>query len=225
MLEHALGGVGASSPHRRVYFIHGARAESERPFGDFLRRAVDQYPKLFVRLLNSEPGETNHGRIDVERLKQVLPFDDYDFYLCGPASFMRDLYQGLRALNVADERIRFEAFGPSTVTRTRTNGAAHPVAERAVAASATVTFRRSDRTVNWSAEQGSVLELAEANGIAAPSSCRGGTCGTCAAHVLAGRVVYTAEPIAEPGPGCALLCIAKPGAGGEGGQASLVIDL
>ena len=31
---------------------------------------------------------------------------------------MRDLYEGLRALNVADERIRFEAFGPASVKRT-----------------------------------------------------------------------------------------------------------
>ncbi|MEX3815436.1 2Fe-2S iron-sulfur cluster-binding protein [Paraburkholderia sp. BR13439] len=30
--------------------------------------------------------------------------------------------------------------------------------------------------IDWSEEQGSVLELAEANGIAAPSSCRAGTC-------------------------------------------------
>ncbi|MPW08260.1 2Fe-2S iron-sulfur cluster binding domain-containing protein [Paraburkholderia sp. CNPSo 3155] len=225
MLEQALGGVGASSRHRLVYFFHGARTESERPFGDFLRRAVARHPELSVHLLNSERGEIAHGRIDVERLKQVLPFDDYDFYLCGPASFMRDLYEGLRALNVADERIRFEAFGPSTVTRTRTKGVAPPVVETAVAAGATVTFRRSDRTVNWSAEQGSVLELAEANGIAAPSSCRAGTCGTCAARVLEGSVVYTAEPVAEPGPGCALLCIAKPVVSVEGGQRSLVIDL
>ena len=54
------------------------------------------------------------GRVDIDALKRVLPFDDYDFYLCGPESFMRDIYEGLRGLNVADERIRFEAFGPAS---------------------------------------------------------------------------------------------------------------
>ncbi|HEY1607896.1 MAG TPA: pyridoxamine 5'-phosphate oxidase family protein, partial [Paraburkholderia sp.] len=171
MLDHALGSVD-TSPHRRLYFVHGARTESERPFGDFLRRATAQYPQLSVHLLNSAPGEAVRGRIDVDWLKQVLPFDDYDFYLCGPASFMRDLYAGLRALNVADERIRFEAFGPSSVTRMRTDRTVRATAEPAAATHATVTFKRSGRTVDWSSEQGSVLELAEANGIAAPSSCR-----------------------------------------------------
>lgn len=224
MLEHALGSDGAS-PHRRLYFFHGARTESERPFGDVLRRAVARHPQLSVYLRNSAAGQTDHGRIDVGWLKQVLPFDDYDFYLCGPTSFMRDLYEGLRGLNVADERIRFEAFGPSSVRRIRTNRVARSAVEPVAAAQALVTFSRSDCKVNWSSGQGSVLELAEANGIAAPSSCREGTCGTCATRVLAGRVTYAVEPSADPGPGCALLCIAKPGASEEGEEASLVLDL
>src|SRR5277367_683336 len=57
------------------------------------------------------------GRIDLTLLKRVLPFDDYDFYLCGPQSFKQDIYNGLRRLKIADERIHAEAFGPSSLRR------------------------------------------------------------------------------------------------------------
>jgi ferredoxin-NADP reductase len=50
------------------------------------------------------------GRIDLALLKRVLPFDDYDFYLCGPSSFMQETYDGLRRLKIADERIHAESF-------------------------------------------------------------------------------------------------------------------
>nr|WP_254898545.1 2Fe-2S iron-sulfur cluster-binding protein [Paraburkholderia atlantica] len=71
--------------------------------------------------------------------------------------------------------------------------------------------------IDWE-EQGSVPQLAEANGIAAPSTCRAGAWGTCAARVLEGSVVYAAETVAAPGPACALLCIAKPDAVGKAGR-------
>ncbi|MBB5423954.1 ferredoxin [Paraburkholderia sp. JPY158] len=93
-----------------------------------------------------------------------------------------------------------------------------PLSSLAVAGS--VTFRRSARMIDWE-EQGSVPQLAEANGIAAPSTCRAGAWGAGAARVLEGSVVYAAETVAEPGPACALLCIAKPDAVGKAGREAL----
>ena len=64
------------------------------------------------------------GRIDLALLKASLPFDDYDFYLCGPQPFMQTLYDGLRSLRVMDESIHFENFGPASVQRNIATGAA-----------------------------------------------------------------------------------------------------
>jgi ferredoxin len=147
----------------------------------------------------------------------VLPFGDYDFYLCGPQSFMRDIHDGLPALNVADERVRFEAFGPSTVTRT-------PAGEES-AAGVPVTLHRSGKTVNWRASGGSLLELAEAHGSAAASSCRSGTCGACETRVMAGGVAYSQEPVAHVESGCALICIAPPETDEPGTTGEPVLDL
>jgi nitric oxide dioxygenase len=46
-------------------------------------------------------------------LKQTVPVAEADFYFCGPKGFMRMLAIGLRALDVPDERIHFEFFGPA----------------------------------------------------------------------------------------------------------------
>ena len=46
-----------------------------------------------------------------------LPFDDYDFYICGPTPFMRSLHCGLLSLDVSERRIHHEFFGPASVLK------------------------------------------------------------------------------------------------------------
>ncbi|MCR4466030.1 pyridoxamine 5'-phosphate oxidase family protein [Burkholderia sp. SCN-KJ] len=208
MLRRALAD---DAPSRRVMFVHGARDTADRPFAAELTRIADADPRVSLHWFDSRPqrdGAARPGRVDIAQLKRILPFDDYDFYLCGPAAFMRDMYDGLRALNVPDERIRFEAFGPSSVARSATRAAGAPPA-----ASVPVVFRRSARDAAWTPADGTLLEFAEGRGVAVPSECRSGSCGTCATHVLSGAVDYVQAPDAPVEPGCALLCVARPATG------------
>ncbi|WCM23017.1 pyridoxamine 5'-phosphate oxidase family protein [Paraburkholderia bryophila] len=220
----------AARSTRPVYFIHGARTSQDRPFANVLQQIASAHPPVAVHLLNSAgdssvaaPDGTRAGRVEIGMVKRLLPFDDYDFYLCGPAAFMSDLYNGLRALTVPDERIRFEAFGPASVKRTPTASAASaPTAATVPAHTAEVIFARSQRTVQWSAQSGTLLELAEANGIPVESSCRIGECGTCSTRLQKGRVAYQGEVAADIEPGCALLCVGRPDAAQSG---PVVLDL
>ncbi|UTV58284.1 pyridoxamine 5'-phosphate oxidase family protein [Burkholderia arboris] len=208
MLHRALAD---DTPSRRVVFVHGAREAADRPFAAQLAHLAATDPRVSLHWFDSHPGEgsaARAGRIDIAQLKRILSFDDYDFYLCGPAAFMRDLYDGLRALNVADERIRFEAFGPSSVARSTTRASATPAA-----ASVPVVFRRTAREAAWTPADGTLLEFAEGQRVAVPSECRSGSCGTCATRVLSGSVDYEQTPDAAVEPGCALLCVARPAAG------------
>ncbi|WP_175862951.1 pyridoxamine 5'-phosphate oxidase family protein [Burkholderia cepacia] len=214
MLRRALAD---DRPSRRVVFVHGARDAADRPFAAELARIAAADARLSLHWFDSHPHDgsaAQAGRIDIAQLKRLLTFDDYDFYLCGPSAFMRDLYDGLRALNVPDERIRFEAFGPSSVARsaTRTTGAP--------AAGVPVVFRRTGRDAAWTPADGTLLEFAEGQRVAVPSECRSGSCGTCATRVLAGAVGYEQAPDAPVEPGCALLCVARPAQGSE----PLVLD-
>ena len=36
--------------------------------------------------------------LSIDRLKSLLPFDDHEFFLCGPPGFMQGLYDALREL-------------------------------------------------------------------------------------------------------------------------------
>lgn len=59
-----------------------------------------------------------------------------------------------------------------------------------------------------------LLQSAEAGGIAWPSSCRNGTCRTCLGQLTHGTVAYHMEwpglSAEEKAQGCVLLCVAYP---------------
>ena len=111
---------------RHTFFIHAARTLAERAFGSEVQELIERADGAVeaVRIL-SQPEPTavlgsDHeaqGRIDLPLLKALLPLDDFDFYLCGPSAFAQDLYDGLRAAHIADERIHAEQFGPSSLRR------------------------------------------------------------------------------------------------------------
>ena len=81
----------------------------------------------------------------------------------------------------------------------------------AAVAESRVRFARSGITATWLAASGqSLLELAEAHGIQAPSQCRSGFCQTCQASVSSGSVEHDPAPVPPPETGRALLCCATP---------------
>lgn len=196
MLNSLLADKSGRAQPEQIHFIHGARRSEEHPFADELKAAEQAYSHLSVYLRDSQADgvhgtKSSAGRVDIAYLKSVLPFGDYDFYLCGPGAFMQDMYSGLRSLNIADDRIRFEAFGPASVNRTGSATpaltVAKPVVPRDPERSSKVVFMRTHRDGQWSPEDGSLLDFAEANGVSVASNCRSGVCGTCATRVVSGR--------------------------------------
>ena len=239
MLNSLLADSKGQAQPEHIYFIHGARQSNEHPFADALRAAQQAHLNLSVFLRDSQSTQSGSsiasqsvGRVDIEFLKRVLPFGDYDFYLCGPGAFMQDLYNGLRALNIADGRIRFEAFGPASVKRGE-SAAVAPVAaitQRLAAPHdpaqlSKVVFMRTKRDAMWSKEDGSLLDFAEANGLTSPSICRSGVCGTCSTRLLSGEVTYPVACEAAIEPGHALICSAIPARTGTGEASTVVLDL
>jgi ferredoxin-NADP reductase len=211
MLDSLLVNGNRSRHPHRIHFIHVARNSAEMPFTEHLHSKAASHANLHLHIAFSSPlpqdrlGTSHHsaGRLDIETLKGLLPLDDYDFYLCGPSGFMQAMYDGLRAIGIGDERIRAETFGPAALRR-NVNGKTTEHHQAAVE----VSFRQSGKQAEW--RGGSLLELAEANGIAALSSCRQGICGTCATQLASGQVEYASPPVADLQPGEVLLCCARP---------------
>ena len=218
---------------RRIHVFQGARSLAELPFQRELAQLQRQAGALLTvhRALSQPEPEAlpgrdyeHAGRLGIEQVKAALPLDDYDFYLCGPASFTQDLYEGLRAVHVPDGRIHAEAFGPSTLRRHGNDN--QPVLQQPPAASEPVPvyFASSAKEARWAPASGTLLELAEARGLSPNFSCRGGSCGTCKTRLVSGQVHYPNPPAELPENGTVLICCAVPAKLEEGAQA-LVLAL
>jgi uncharacterized protein len=206
--------------HRRtrpLHLIQVARDGSVRAFGNELSDLVQRAKgamTLNVVLSSGDGAGLHKGPLTINLLKTLLPFDDHEFFLCGPTGFMQALYDGLRDLGVRDERIQAEAFGPSSLKRRPDGTAALPPPPAPAAKQATVSFTRTGEVAEWTPERGTLLEFAEGKGLSPPFSCRAGHCGSCATRMTAGAVTY-AEPTAwRPAEDEVLLCCAVPAAGG-----------
>ncbi|WP_118184769.1 pyridoxamine 5'-phosphate oxidase family protein [Paraburkholderia phosphatilytica] len=221
---------------RPTWFIYAARTKAERAFDEELQallRAAGGAVTLVNVLSDTTDAKAGvdynaHGHVDMAMLSEVLPFNDYDFYLCGPSGFMQSLYDGLRGLNIADARIHAEAFGPAGLKRTPDAATQHAAPAKQPATEAVpVTFARSAKTAHWTPPtSGTLLELAEAQGLAPEFSCRSGSCGTCRTRIVEGAVAYPDQlPTAHASEGEALICCAVPAASEDGTPSRLVLDV
>jgi ferredoxin len=83
-----------------------------------------------------------------------------------------------------------------------------------------IEFKKTGKTVEWNGQYPNILELAEANGMAIPSDCRMGVCGTCKTRLLSGKVRMETEDALtdeDKEQGMFLPCVSVP-------QTDLVID-
>ncbi|WDZ79908.1 pyridoxamine 5'-phosphate oxidase family protein (plasmid) [Ensifer adhaerens] len=222
MLKHIAAEGRRKRRLRPTWFFHAARTVDERAFDHEVAALVEEGQGT-IRLIRalSQPGTAREGqdydiagRIDISHLKATLPFDDYDFYLCGPAAFTQSLYDGLRALNVADARIHAEAFGLSSLTR-RPDGGSAPIMPPPASAPVHVVFAKSAKEARWQPGDGNLLDLAEARGLTPEYGCRNGSCGSCRTPVLEGKVTYPSQPSFPVAEGEALICCAVPAEGEE----------
>ncbi|MEM7642666.1 MAG: pyridoxamine 5'-phosphate oxidase family protein [Pseudomonadota bacterium] len=210
--------VAGTGQGRRLHVFHAARTTAERAFAadfralDAARGGAIRYHAVLGRPAASDVDGTEYhatGRIDADLLRRNLPLDDYEVYLCGPPGFMQATYEACRALGIADARIFAEAFGPASITRDPDAGSSLPVPE---AETAMIAFT-SGPQVAWTEGGPTLLEAAEAAGLAPASSCRTGRCGTCAAKLLKGDIAYRTKPAALPDDGEILVCCAVPAPG------------
>jgi uncharacterized protein len=219
-MAHSLAAQGT----RPTWFIHASESRDVQAFGAEMRALAARCDLLTVHTLyrTAAAGDVrgvhhdSEGLLSRAVLQRLLPLDDYDVYLCGPTPFMEAAYGLLTGLGVPDARIACEFFGPATVLRRTappqppTETAAAPQPAAGGGADIVVTFARSGRSAVWSDTFATLLDFAEAQGLAPPFSCRAGICSTCACEVLQGEVAYVAEPLDLPPAGVALLCCARP---------------
>ncbi|MBI4984894.1 MAG: 2Fe-2S iron-sulfur cluster binding domain-containing protein [Rhodocyclales bacterium] len=204
----------ATQPQREFWLFYGVRHGGELVMAEHLAALAEAHANFHLRLCFSAPRpsdvdgreERRHGRIDVRLLRQELPLKPYHFYLCGPGPMMESLVPALEDWGVPAAHIHYEAFGPASIKR---RPAAVPAAAPADAG-IVVGFARSGKELAWQPAAGSLLEFAEASGIAVNSGCRAGGCGSCQTTIKSGEVAYRQPPDFDPEPGTCLLCVCTP---------------
>jgi len=128
-----------------------------------------------------------------------------DFFICGPTFFMETVRALLAEMGVKPERIRQESFGKPNILSS-------PPELRGTSAGLMVEFVRSGKACTLREGQ-TLLQAAEEHGIAMPSSCRQGQCGTCRTRLLDGQVQMDAEDGLDPesrAKGFILTCVGHP---------------
>ncbi|MDF5729521.1 MAG: 2Fe-2S iron-sulfur cluster-binding protein [Rhizonema sp. PD38] len=201
------------NPNRPLLFVHGARNGNFHACRDEIMAIAQQNPNLQLHFRYSRPSPEDEGYyhsigyVDISVIQQLVE-QEAEYYLCGSPLFLQSTMQGLKAWGVPDSRVFFESFGKSsqsseTIPPAVTVGDGIEEAE--------IVFARSNKTLTWKMDDGSILDFAEANGINPPYSCRSGICGTCMCKILEGEVVYQDSPSATIDEGSVLICISEPG--------------
>jgi len=207
--------IVAHQPEREVWLYYGVRNSGEAALTAPLHALASRHSNFRLRLCFSDPlpndklGTDYHhtGRIGTNLFRMELPLKPYHFYICGPTPMMETLVPALDAWGVPDDRIHFEAFGPASIKRPQKLGGSQASTGES---NILVTFAKSGKTQPWSNSIGSLLEFAEAHGIAMNSGCRAGGCGSCQTQVNKGEVTYQQAPDFDAEPGSCLPCVCTP---------------
>ena len=208
----------ANQPGREVWLFYGVRNGREGMMKSHLEALALAHTNFHLRVCFSAPqpddvaGHDYHhqGRIDINLLRTQLPDKPYHFYICGPTPMLESLVPALEDWEVPDTHIHFEAFGPASIKRRSAKDSVTDAQNEAVANAIFVNFAQSGKQLQWPPFAGSLLELAESQGISVNSGCRAGGCGSCQTKILSGEVAYRQPPDYDPEPGTCLLCVCSP---------------
>ncbi len=204
--------VAARAPHRPVGVLHVARGEDPAMWEELVT-LVERVPgtrgRVSLHLTAAGPRRCGQLRAsagrptasDVARVVASLPTTGLVALVCGPDGFRADVRAALCDAGVPDAAILMEAFFS-------------PPPEREVVPPASqgpfrVRFSRSGGSAIWKPEVGSLLDLAESQGLRPPVDCREAACNLCATAVTGGDTMYTTPPMGPP-PGKVLICCAVP---------------
>lgn len=201
---------------RSLHLLQSFRCAAEHAFREEVQALADQNQQLAVHTFYSQPGPEERaqgagyssGRMDVNRVLDIVGGAEGDFYVCGPTGFIEDTVRQLGIAGVDPDRIRLEQFasevrGPNSETMS-------PAPIETAGDKPVVSFAKSGVKAEWVPDAQTLLDFAERNGLQPNFSCRAGICNECRHAVLEGSVKYIVEPVDDPEDGYVLLCCCVP---------------
>ncbi len=210
-----------------IVFVHSARTPEDIIFRNELNRLREDADHLQVIHVCEAPGAEAGwrgpiGRLSVELLRERVPdYRDREVFTCGPSGYMNAVRDLLVQGGHDPARYHQESFNfAETVEPLADVAEASGDAEQVADGTYTVRLAKSGKTFAMNASE-TVLTAARKNGVALPSSCSQGICGTCKTAVLEGTVdMHHNGGIRqrEIDKGLRLMCCSRP-------TSDLVLDL
>ncbi len=194
--------LGLSHPLRLIYANRNSAGHAYR---HRLAHLQKQLPNLQLVDIYSEPlpvdriGATHNkcGFVTAGDILRDWEGQVPEVYQCGPPAMMAAVERALAQAGHPKEHLHKEAF-------------VSPVADRPLPEGPfEVQFAKSGKTLRWTKAAGSLLDLAEREGLALASGCRAGQCESCRLRVIDGRTMHRTELAFEEAEHC-LACQAVP---------------
>lgn len=116
-----LEAIVADYPGTQTHYVHGTLDGSTHAMRDHVRALGEGRPEIHATTFYERPRAQDEagrdydraGYIDLDWLKANTPFDEADFFICGPMPFLRKFISEILAAGVPADRLHYEVFGSS----------------------------------------------------------------------------------------------------------------
>jgi nitric oxide dioxygenase len=109
--------------NREVVWVHGSRNAQVHAFREPVAELAARHAQVQSHTFYDTPAlglekEKGYyaGIVDLQQLSRAALLPEADYYVCGPAPFIRKQVQDLATLGVPRTAIHFEEFGPATLS-------------------------------------------------------------------------------------------------------------
>ncbi|MDF0726848.1 NO-inducible flavohemoprotein [Cytobacillus sp. S13-E01] len=116
-----LNTIVEKQPNRQTIFIHAAINSKFHAMREYIHGLAKENQNIHSHVCYQSPTDDDRkldlfdkeGYVDIDWLKSILKVEqEADYYFCGPVPFMKAIYSILTQLNIAEENIHYEFFGP-----------------------------------------------------------------------------------------------------------------
>ncbi|RDH44224.1 hypothetical protein [Zooshikella ganghwensis] len=106
---------------KKIHFLHACEHGDVHAFGRTLTALKHQYANLITYTWYRKPTAQDRkffdydyvGMMNLGLLNKSLFSSEHQYYLCGPLSFMENIYQQLMTIKpISSEQVFYEVFGP-----------------------------------------------------------------------------------------------------------------
>ena len=177
-----------AEPESIAYLLYGNPDTKSTIFNQELTELAEKNnSRLIVKHCHSSPSWFEYspwrtGRVDskavAEFIKCYPPYiQDVQYYICGPGDFIPIVKMALNEMDVPNNRIHMESFGPKKAQ----------LKQKSIKANLTVSLNKSQKKLTINSGQ-TLLSAMKEKPLSVPFSCESGICGTCRCKLISGEV-------------------------------------